>query len=369
SNVDYKTLTDLNSQNKRSSRGLKSDLEATLNKKYNQWLGGSGNNNEMGKISRAEQLRQLDSKIAFNFAIGGQGADIQVTAGNWNLMFGDNIQSIIDTNLGSLFGLMTQQFTATGMVKTTFTYTAQNLPTKLKNKLLGRLASVSSDTTLGDIFGVDSTTDGKIISRNGEPIDVVAILKDMLAVVTEFGGEKLSAFTDPTKLLDNLQSSINLGKDGIISFAESHGLKEKATEDQQNESEVSINAQTPITTSQTENSKITEENDRPFGFNSLNIPNLFATIFNKDKQTDMRDLAENLKENLAADLLNMEKKTLDFLRNSGHLKGDGDIHVSLGNYNFNWGGDGNDLGAYLGDNNNFWGGRGSDTFYAKGVSS
>lgn len=95
-------------------------------------MGGSGNNNEMGKISRAEQLRQLDSKIAFNFAIGGQGADIQVTAGNWNLMFGDNIQSIIDTNLGSLFGLMTQQFTATGMVKTTFTYTAQNLPTKLK---------------------------------------------------------------------------------------------------------------------------------------------------------------------------------------------------------------------------------------------
>lgn len=369
SNVDYKTLTDLNSQNKRSSRGLKSDLEATLNKKYNQWLGGSGNNNEMGKISRAEQLRQLDSKIAFNFAIGGQGADIQVTAGNWNLMFGDNIQSIIDTNLGSLFGLMTQQFTATGMVETTFTYTPQNLPTKLKNKLLGRLASVSSDTTLGDIFGVDSTTDGKIISRNGEPIDVVAILKDMLAVVTEFGGEKLSAFTDPTKLLDNLQSSINLGKDGIISFAESHGLKEKATEDQQNESEVSINAQTPITTSQTENSKITEENDRPFGFNSLNIPNLFATIFNKDKQTDMRDLAENLKENLAADLLNMEKKTLDFLRNSGHLKGDGDIHVSLGNYNFNWGGDGNDLGAYLGDNNNFWGGRGSDTFYATGISN
>lgn len=93
--------------------------------------------------------------------------------------------------------------------------------------MLGRLASVSSDTTLGDIFGVDSTTDGKIISRNGEPIDVVAILKDMLAVVTEFGGEKLSAFTDPTKLLDNLQSSINLGKDGIISFAESHGLKKK----------------------------------------------------------------------------------------------------------------------------------------------
>lgn len=372
SDVDYKTLTDLNSQHNRSSRGLKSDLEATLNKKYNQWLGGSGNNNKMGKISRAEQLRQLNSKIAFNFAIGGQGADIQVTTGNWNLMFGDNIQSIMDTNLGSLFGLMTQQFTATGIVKTTFTYNLQNLPTKLKNKLLGRLASVNSDTTLGDIFGVDYSEDGKIISRHGEPIDVVAILKDMLTVVTEFGGEQLSAFTDPTKLLDSLQSSINMGKDGIISFAESHGLKAKATKDQQNKTEVSINPETSITdasTTQAKNSETTEKEERPFGFNSLNIPNLFATIFNKDKQANMRDLAENLKENLAADVLNMEKKTLDFLRNSGHLKGDGDIHVSLGNYNFNWGGDGHDLGAYLGDNNNFWGGRGSDAFYATGISN
>ncbi|WP_099074824.1 MARTX multifunctional-autoprocessing repeats-in-toxin holotoxin RtxA [Proteus alimentorum] len=372
SDVDYKTLTDLNSQHNRSSRGLKSDLEATLNKKYNQWLGGSGNNNKMGKISRAEQLRQLNSKIAFNFAIGGQGADIQVTTGNWNLMFGDNIQSIMDTNLGSLFGLMTQQFTATGIVKTTFTYNLQNLPTKLKNKLLGRLASVNSDTTLGDIFGVDYSEDGKIISRHGEPIDVVAILKDMLAVVTEFGGEQLSAFTDPTKLLDSLQSSINMGKDGIVSFAESHGLKAKATKDQQNKTEVSINPKISITdasTTQAKNSETTEKEERPFGFNSLNIPNLFATIFNKDKRANMRDLAENLKENLAADVLNMEKKTLDFLRNSGHLKGDGDIHVSLGNYNFNWGGDGNDLGAYLGDNNNFWGGRGSDAFYATGISN
>ena len=372
SDVDYKTLTDLNSQHNRSSRGLKSDLEATLNKKYNQWLGGSGNNNKMGKISRAEQLRQLNSKIAFNFAIGGQGADIQVTTGNWNLMFGDNIQSIMDTNLGSLFGLMTQQFTATGIVKTTFTYNLQNLPTKLKNKLLGRLASVNSDTTLGDIFGVDYSEDGKIISRHGEPIDVVAILKDMLAVVTEFGGEQLSAFTDPTKLLDSLQSSINMGKDGIVSFAESHGLKAKATKDQQNKTEVSIPPKTSITdasTTQAKNSETTEKEERPFGFNSLNIPNLFATIFNKDKRANMRDLAENLKENLAADVLNMEKKTLDFLRNSGHLKGDGDIHVSLGNYNFNWGGDGNDLGAYLGDNNNFWGGRGSDAFYATGISN
>lgn len=367
SNVDYKTLTDLNSQNNRSSRGLKSDIEATLNKKYNQWLGINGNNADTSKVSRADQFRQLNEKIAFNFAVGGQGADIQVTTGNWNLMFGDNIQSILDTNLGSLFGLMTQQFTTTGMTKTTFTYNPTDLPRQLKNKLLGRLAGVSSDTTLGDIFGVNYTADGKIISRTGEPIDAVAILKDMLAIVTEFCGEKLSAFTDPKRLLDSLQSSINMGKDGVISFAEHHGLIEKKPEDQQDEVTVSIDSQTED--DKVEESETTKENDRPFGFNSLNMPNLFATIFNKDKQTEMRDLAENIKKNLAADLLNMEEKTLDFLRTSGYLKGDGDMHVSLGNYNFNWGGDGSDLSAYIGDNNNFWGGRGADAFYATGVSN
>ncbi len=108
---------------------------------------------------------------------------------------------------------------------------------------------------------------------------------------------------------------------------------------------------------------------RAFGFGSLNLPNLFATIFSKDKQEEMTSLVTNLKENLTADLLNMQEKTFDFLRKSGHLQGDGDIHISLGNYNFNWGGAGKDLGAYLGDNNNFWGGRGDDVYYATGVSN
>ncbi|MEZ9336227.1 hypothetical protein AB4171_26405, partial [Vibrio sp. 10N.286.51.A4] len=72
------------------------------------------------------------------------GADIQVTSGNWNFMFGDNIQSILDTNLGSLFGLMTQQFSATGQAKTTFTYNPKDLPRQLKNKLLGQLSGVGA---------------------------------------------------------------------------------------------------------------------------------------------------------------------------------------------------------------------------------
>ncbi|WP_338803249.1 MARTX multifunctional-autoprocessing repeats-in-toxin holotoxin RtxA [Xenorhabdus griffiniae] len=361
SSVDYKTLTDLDSQNERSSRGLKNDLESTLNKKYNQWLNGNGNTPEMGKISRADKFRQANEKLAFNFAVGGQGADIQVTAGNWNFMFGDNIQSILDTNMGSLFGLMTQEYTSTGVAKTTFTFSPTDLPRQIKNKLLGDLAGVSADTTLADIFGVDYTPEGGIVSRSGQPVDGVAILREMLEIIGEFSGDQLNAFTDPDKLLDSLKAGLNMGADGVRSFAESHGLKAKAPDENQ-EGRVSISKgdkPAPETT----------QADRAFGLTSLNLPNLFATLFNQDKQAEMKSLVTNLKENLTADLLNMQDKTFDFLRNSGHLQGDGDIHVSLGNYNFNWGGDGKDLGAYLGDNNNFWGGRGDDVFYSVGTSN
>ncbi|ELE2040025.1 MARTX multifunctional-autoprocessing repeats-in-toxin holotoxin RtxA [Vibrio vulnificus] len=372
SSVDYTSLVELDSQNERSSRGLKHDAEAALNKQYNQWLSGNSDS-DTSKLSRADKLRQANEKLAFNFAVGGQGADIQVTTGNWNFMFGDNIQSILDTNLGSLFGLMTQQFSATGQAKTTFTYTPEDLPRQLKNKLLGQLAGVGAETTLADIFGVDYTASGQIVSRNGEAVDGVAILKEMLEVIGEFSGDQLQAFVDPAKLLDSLKSGINMGVDGIKSFAETHGLKEKAPEEEEDNSSVSVNGANVNSaqgaTVADGSTETTETPDRAFGFNSLNLPNLFATIFSQDKQKEMKSLVENLKENLTADLLNMKEKTFDFLRNSGHLQGDGDINISLGNYNFNWGGDGKDLGAYLGDNNNFWGGRGDDVFYATGTSN
>ncbi|EKF9993571.1 MARTX multifunctional-autoprocessing repeats-in-toxin holotoxin RtxA [Vibrio cholerae] len=372
SSVDYTTLVELDSQNERDSRGLKHDAEATLNKQYNQWLSGNGNSGT-SQLSRADKLRQANEKLAFNFAVGGQGADIQVTTGNWNFMFGDNIQSILDTNLGSLFGLMTQQFTATGQAKTTFTYTPQDLPRQLKNKLLGQLAGVGAETTLADIFGVDYTASGQIVSRNGQAVDGVAILKEMLEVIGEFSGDQLQAFVDPAKLLDSLKAGIDMGADGIKSFAETHGLKEKAPEEEKDNSSVSVNGANVNSaqgaTMADGNTETAETQDRALGFNSLNLPNLFATIFSQDKQKEMKSLVENLKQNLTADLLNMKEKTFDFLRNSDHLQGDGDINISLGNYNFNWGGDGKDLGAYLGDNNNFWGGRGDDVFYATGTSN
>ncbi|MBD2813618.1 MARTX multifunctional-autoprocessing repeats-in-toxin holotoxin RtxA [Xenorhabdus sp. Flor] len=363
SSVKYETLTEFNTENERSSRGLKSDIESTLNKKYNQWLGGAGNKPEPGSLSRADKFRQANEKLAFNFAVGGQGADIQVTTGNWNFMFGDNIQSILDTNLGSLFGLMTQQYTSTGMAKTTFTFSPTDLPRQIKNKLLGNLAGVKADTTLADIFGVDYTPDGRIVSRSGQPVDGVAILREMLEIIGEFSGDQLKAFTDPEKLLDGLKAGLNTGADGIKSFAESHGLKAKTPADAE-EGKVLLSEDNQPT-----GQTVAEQPERAFGFNALNLPNLFVTLFNQDKQAEMKSLVANLKENLTADLLNMKDKTFDFLRNSGHLQGDGDIHISLGNYNFNWSGDGKDLGAYLGDNNNVWGGRGGDVFYSVGTSN
>ncbi|MDC9589998.1 MARTX multifunctional-autoprocessing repeats-in-toxin holotoxin RtxA [Xenorhabdus sp. XENO-10] len=369
SSVDYKTLTDLDSQNERSSRGLKSDLETTLNKQYSQWLGGDGNTPEMGKISRADKFRQANEKLAFNFAVGGQGADIQVTTGNWNFMFGDNIQSILDTNLGSLFGLMTQGYTPTGMAKNTFTFSPTDLPRQIKNKLQGNLAGVRADTTLSDIFGVDYTPKGGIVSRSGQSVDGIAILRDMLEIIGEFSGDQLKAFTDPNKLLDGLKAGLSMGKDGVKSFAESHGLKAKAPDEKQEEHVTITKEGIPAQEGKPAPETVDSQADRDFGLTSLNLPNLFATLFNQDKQAEMKSLVTNLKKNLTADLLNMQDKTFDFLRNSGHLQGDGDINISLGNYNFNWGGDGKDLGAYLGENNNFWGGRGDDVFYSVGTSN
>lgn len=363
SSVEYGSLTRLDSDHERSSRGLKSDLEATLNKEFNKRISGSGQG-EQGPLSRADKLRQANEKLVFNFAVAGQGADIQVTTGNWNFVFGDNIQAILDTNLGSLFGLMTQEFTASGQAKTTFTFTPTDLPRQLQNRLLGRLAGVGADTTLADIFGVDYNARGQLVARNGAAIDAPALLQEMLGVIAEFGGDQLKSLTDPAKWVEQLKAGLDLGEDALSSFARSHGLQDEAPEEAKSAA---------LTVQQGNDAKpaalpaATEE--RAFGFNALSLPNLFATLFNRDKQAEVVALASNLKQNLTADLLNMKEQTFDFLRNSGHLQGDGDMHVSLGNYNFNWGGDGKDLGAYLGDNNNFWGGRGDDVFYATGTSN
>ncbi|HHL2498441.1 TPA: MARTX multifunctional-autoprocessing repeats-in-toxin holotoxin RtxA [Yersinia enterocolitica] len=363
SNVEYNSLIEIDSQLIRSGRGLKSDINATLNKKYNQWLGkpSTTENNHQVKTTKADKLRKLNNTMVFNIAVGGQGADIIVTHSNWNFTFGDNIQSIMDINLGSLFAISTQQVTRSGRVKTTMTYSIDDMPRQIKNKLLHKFSLVESDMTLGDIFGVDYDAEGNIISRTGEAIDGEKILKEMIEVVAEFGGEKLNALSDPQKLLNGLKANLNMGENAITSFAQTHGLQEKAP-NEVDETAV-VNASGPRTTQPPENK------DQAFGFNSLNLPNLFATLFNKGKQTEMVDMVDNLKQNMAQDLLNMEEKTFDFLRNSGFLRGDGDLNWSLGNYNFTLGGHGNDLGAYLGDNNNFWGGQGDDTFYGMGISN
>ncbi|MBW5820987.1 MARTX multifunctional-autoprocessing repeats-in-toxin holotoxin RtxA [Yersinia enterocolitica] len=369
SSVDYNNLIEIDPElinrsiDFRSSRGLQHDFTMMFNKKYNEYISkpAATTNSNQAKTTKADKLRKLNDTMVFNIAIAGQGADIIVTNSNWNFTFGDNIQSIMDINLGSLFAISTQQVTQSGRVKTTMTYSPTDLPRQIKNKLLHKLSLVESDMTLGDIFGVDYDAEGNIISRTGEAIDGEEILKEMLEVVAEFGGEKLKVLSDPQKLLNGLKANLNMGENAITSFAQAHGLQDKAPTEVDETATVNRLAST---TTQPAGNK-----DQPFGFNSLNLPNLFATLFNKDKQTEMADMVDNLKQNMAQDLLNMEEKTFDFLRNSGFLRGDGDLNWSLGNYNFTFGGHGNDLGAYLGDNNNFWGGQGDDTFYGTGISN
>ena len=134
---------------------------------------------------------------------------------------------------------------------------------------MGKLANVGADTTLADIFDVDYTADGQIVARNGEAVDAVAILTEMVEVVAEFGGEQLKSFTDPSKLLDSLKSSLDMGKDGLTSFAESHGLKEKAPAEQDDKLEVSVNSETGSQAKPTTIGEVQEKEERPFGFNAI----------------------------------------------------------------------------------------------------
>ena len=127
--------------------------------------------------------------------------------------------------------LMTQEFTASGQAKTTFTFTPTDLPRQLQNRLLGRLAGVGADTTLADIFGVDYNARGQLVARDGAAIDVPALLQEMLGVIAEFGGDQLKSLTDPAKWLDSLKAGLDLGTDALGDFARTHGLQEAAPED------------------------------------------------------------------------------------------------------------------------------------------
>ncbi|WP_347363506.1 hypothetical protein, partial [Vibrio vulnificus] len=68
--------------------------------------------------------------------------------------------------------------------------------------------------------------------------------------------------------------------------AETHGLKEKAPEEEEDNSSVSVNGANVNSaqgaTVADGSTETAETPDRAFGFNSLNLPNLFATIFSQD---------------------------------------------------------------------------------------
>ncbi|GEM_PF-5413926 len=359
SDVDYSHLTEINTTHDRSARGLKYDIEATMNKSFNQWLTGAGASHHTMQQSRLERMKDMLASIAINIGVGGQGGDIQVTTGQANFIFGDHIQALLDTNIGSIFGLFTEQFTADGLPATTFTYTPTDLPRQLKNQLMQRFSHVGADITLADLLNVDYTEAGRIVSRTGEPIDTEKMLQDLLDIFKEFVGEKLDAFTDLEKLLEQFKASLSLGQAGVTDFMTTHGFikEDRPTVSEEND------------TSNTQVSSYEQEPEQEFGFNSLHIKNLFNLFAHLKDGRKLTEKWQGLKKDLIKDVLHMQESTYDFLLNSGYLKADGDLHVALSNYNFNWSGDGDDLGAYLGDNNNHWGGRGDDAYYSIGTSN
>ncbi len=360
SSVDYTKLTDFEGDMHLSARGIKYDLEATLNKQWNHIVGGD-TKSDAGK-TRIDKLSEMNETLEANIAVGGQGADIMVTHGRFNLVFGDQVQSILDINLGSLFAVATQGYSLSGQQCNTFTFKPSDLPRQLKNQLLGRLAQVNAQTTLADILDVDYLPTGQIISKTGQSIDAMAMMKELVLIFKAFGAEKLVNTLDTQAFLDGLQKGIAAGEEGVQEFVQSHGLQQKIPEEVASTTENSIEMET-------EAKAETEAEHQPFGFNSLNLPNLFAALFHKDAQQNMKSKLTHFTENFMQDLVSMKQGTLDFIKNSTYIKGDGDLHASLGDYNFNLSGDGDDLGIYLGDNNNFWGGRGHDAMYATGTSN
>ncbi|GEM_PF-6364763 len=349
SSVAYNQLTHLGAKHSRSARGINYDLEATLNKQWNQVISGAAGSSE--PMTRHQKLNELNQTLEANIAVGGQGADIIVTHGKFNFVFGDHVQSILDINLGSLFALTTQAYSASGQPCNTFTFKPSDLPRQLKNQLIGRLAQVHAEMTLADVFQVDYLASGQIVSRTQTAIDPMMMMRDLLAIFKEFGAEKLLSLIDTQALLDGLKAGIDMGEDGVRNFAQTHGLQSAPEQ--------------PVASQDTTQ----PTKHRPFGFESLNLPNIFAMLFHSEQREDMASKIKNLEANFTKDCLNMTDETLKFLRESGHLQGDGDLHVSSGNYNHNMGGYGNDVGIYLGDNNNFWGGRGDDVMYAMGTSN
>jgi len=109
-----------------------------------------------------------------------------------------------------------------------------------------------------------------------------------------------------------------------------------------------------------------EMSGKAFGFSGLKMPSFFDLLKIPAMLTKLPTLIADLGKSLSDDASNMEDQMLTFFTETGYMKDDGDLVVSMGSQNFVWGGHGKDLIALLGVNNNVWAGEGDDVGYLMG---
>ena len=391
SSVEYTTLFDYGKESDRNTRALQADIERGLNKGFNRMMAG-------GSPFKKAQTTPLKDQN-FNLIISGQGADIVITNGDNQFMFGDNIPSLLDTTIASVFGMAAQEYNSeNGQLSTTQSYDPRNALGQFLNQLVSRVSASLPDLTIGEALGLSYDERGKIAktpsqrltkedadairnaftqfatqnaqklgidtsnSQTGENFDITNP-RHLLGLFEAFGNGNLAKFIDPSRLVDNLKSALDLGEDALKTFRENLSGKSP-------ESNTGTTA-SPATDSSSQSSVPTLKSSQVFGFGGLTLPSIFdidvPAVFKG--QTDIIGNMAGLVNSFKGDIKTMQTQMFDFFSNSGYLQKDDDLLLSLGNNNFTWGGDGNDLAGLMGLNNNFWGGGGNDLYYGMGENN
>jgi len=391
SSVEYETLFDYGSESDRNTRAPQADTERALNKGFSRMLAGGS------PFKKAETTPLKDQN--FNLTIAGQGADIILTNGDNQFMFGDNIPSLLDTTIASVFGMLSQETNGeNGQVGNTMSYDPRNFLGQFLNQLISRVSASLPDLTIGEALGLAYDAQGKISKTEAQRLskdDLDAVrqsfaqfasqnaqklgidLSDdqtganfdftnpshLLGLFAAFGNGNIGKFIEPEGLLDQLKSALDLGKDALNTFRDRLvGSQPEATENTSNTSQ---------TNNPTQNQVPVVKSSEVFGFGGLKLPSLFdidiPAIF-KGETNIINDMV-GLVNSFDGDIETMKTQMFDFFANSGYMQQDGDLLISLGNNNFTWGGDGNDLVGLTGLNNNFWGGRGNDMYYGMGENN
>ncbi|MDJ0579956.1 hypothetical protein [Crocosphaera sp.] len=425
SSVEYDTVFDYGSESDRNIRALQADTERALNKGFNRVLAG-------GSPFKEAQGTPLKDQN-FNLTIAGQGADIILTNGDNQFMFTDNIPSLLDTTIASVFGIVSQETNdENGQVGNTLSYDPRNALGNLLNQLIARVSASLPDLTLGEALGLTYDAQGIAIDRlvrthklyfkatgnrqqatekcpnslgdcynitttdaqrlTQEDLDSIREafaqfvsqnaqkagldLKDeetganfditnprhLLGLFEAFGNGNLSKFIDPDGLVDSLKSALDIGEDALNTFRDRFTGEEETIA-------TPPATETPETDNATPPAVPVVESSEVFGFGGLTLPSVFDIDIPQLFSTKTLDDMIGLVNGFEGDIETMQEQMFDFFANSGYMTGDGDLLVSLGNNNFTWGGDGNDLVGLMGLNNNFWGGDGDDLYYGMGENN